>query len=176
MIKTILAFIGALAIVGACVFAIVERPWNKGADVVPAATASAPEVNFDALRDDGINVERAYIDAQKTKAVLYISYSKFFNAPVLLRAFDVKGKEIGRARRTISGDNEDAAYADFDFDARVPLRSVSFLILTKSQIVDAAEASVAEVVEQPAAPAPESTPAAPAPEAAPAPAEVPAGK
>jgi len=161
MIKTILAFIGALAIVGVGVFLIVKQPWSA-ANVVPAEnSATAPSVDFDALRDGGINVERAFIDASKSKAVLYISFSKFFKTPVLLRAFDASGKEIGRARRTISGDREDANYADFGFDKRVPLRSTAFLILTKSQVEDAGtvEAVIIDSTSPEASPAP--VPAAP---------------
>jgi len=163
MIKTILAFIGALAIVGAGVFLIVKQPWAT-ASVVPAEnSARAPSVDFDALRDGGINVERAFIDSSKSKAVLYISFSKFFKTPVLLRAFDAQGKEIGRARRTISGDREDASYADFDFDKRVPLRSTAFLILTKSQVEEAE--TTAQIVIDSTSPEASPEPVSDAPEA-----------
>ena len=112
MIKNILAVIGVLAIVAGGIALAVFKPWEKP-DVV-SVESSSPVVYFDALRDEGIFVERVRIEpGKKPRAVLYVSYSKFFKAPVILRAFDGNRNEIGRSRRVLSGDVEDADYADF---------------------------------------------------------------
>lgn len=177
MIKNILAVIGVLAIVAAGAALAVYKPWEEKPEVV-AADGAAPVVYFDALRPDGVVVERVHIDTgKKPKAVLYVSYSKFFKSAVLLRAFDKSGKEVGRSRRVISGDSEDAGYADFEFDARVPMKAVTFFALTRSQSENAvpAEDIVPAQVSDEASPvpapeieaAPETVPA-PAPEAVPA--------
>ena len=173
MIRTLLAIVGVLAIIFAGWRLAVERPWEKASpQVVPADATAAPAIHFETLRADGINVERIHIDAKAPKAVLYVSFAEFFKAPVLLRAFDRTGKELGRSRRVLSGEREDAVYADFDFDARVPLGSATFLTLTKSQ-VEAPDNDVpvpvriAEEKAPEAAPVPEVAPQnIPAPEAA----------
>ena len=154
MIKNILAFIGALALIAAVVALAVVKPW-KNADVVEPDGTAAPAVKFDALRADGVVVERVHIDAgKKPRAVLYVSFAEYFNAPVLLRAFDRSGNEVGRSKRVLSGDREDAGYADFEFDARVPMKAVTFLTLTNSP---------ADAVPALLVPAEEALPAAPAP-------------
>lgn len=170
MIKNILAFIGALAVIAAVVALAVVKPW-KNADVVETDGNAAPAVKFDALRPDGVVVERVHIDAgKKPRAVLYISFAEYFNAPVLLRAFDRSGNEVGRSRRVLSGDREDAGYADFEFDARVPMKAVTFLTLTKSTadavpalLVPAEEALPAEPVPAAENPASAADAAVPAP-------------
>ncbi len=175
MIKNILAVIGVLALVAGGIALAVFKPWEK-ADVVSVDSA-LPVVYFDALRDEGIFVERVRIEAgKKPRAVLYVSYSKFFNAPVLLRAFDRNRNEIGRSRRVLSGDVEDADYADFEFGERVPLKSATFFELTKSKVenVPAEEVVPVQIAENEPAANPEPpkadvpAPAAPEPEAAPA--------
>ena len=185
MIRTLLAIVGVLAIIFAGWRLAVERPWEKASpQVVPADATAAPAIHFETLRADGINVERIHIDAKAPKAVLYISFAEFFKAPVLLRAFDRTGKELGRSRRVLSGEREDAVYADFDFDARVPLGSATFLTLTKSQVeapdndvpvpVRIAEGKAPEAAPE-AVPAPETAPqSVPAPEVAPEPQPAPA--
>lgn len=169
MIKNILAVIGVLAIIAAGAALAVFKPWERP-DIVAADGAAAPAVYFETLREDGLCAERIRVQPEKNRAVLYVSYSKFFKAPVLLRAFDKSGKEVGRSKRALSGDKEDAGYADFEFDARVPLGAVTFFHLTKSQseAVPAEEIVPAQIViEEPVAePAP-----APAPESVPAPVE-----
>ena len=108
--------------------------------------------------------------------MLYVSYSKFFKAPVILRAFDGNRNEIGRSRRVLSGDVEDADYADFEFGERVPLKSATFFELSKSKVesVPAEEIVPAQVSEN----APESSTApsadVPAPAAPEQPEAVPA--
>ncbi len=150
MIKNILAVIGLLALIAGGAALAVFKPWEK-TGVVSVGSTAAPVIYFDALREDGVNVERVSIDAGKTpKAVLYVSYSKFFKSPVILRAFDQNRNEIGRSKRVISGDVEDADYADFEFGARVPMKAVTFFELTKSKVEPVAE-EVAEpetVVEE----------------------------
>lgn len=167
MIKTFLAIIGAIALVGAGVLVGYFQPWNTADVVNTEKSAVAPSVDFETLREGGITVERAVIDASKPKAILYISFSKFFKSPVLLCAFDAKGKEIGRTRRTISGDREDAGYSDFEFDARVPLGSTAFLILTKSQIETPEDVApvVIDSTSPEASPAPAPSAETPAPAA-----------
>lgn len=163
MIKNILAVIGVLAIVAAGAALAVLKPWEASPEIVSADAAGSPAVYFEDLREEGVNVERVYMEAHKPKAVLYVSYSKFFKAPVLLRAFDRTGTEVGRSKRLLSGDREDAGYADFEFDARVPMKAVTFFRLTKSQgeTVPAENLVPAQIVEESAAPAaaPESVPA-----------------
>ncbi len=134
MIKNILAVIGLFALVAGGAALAVFKPWEK-TGVVSVGNTSAPVVYFDALREDGVNVERVSIESGKApKAVLYVSYSKLFKSPVILRAFDQNRNEIGRSKRVISGDVEDADYADFEFGARVPMKSVTFFELAKSKI------------------------------------------
>ena len=172
MIKNILAFLGALALIAAVVALAVVKPW-KNADVVETDGNAAPAVKFDALRADGVVVERVHIDAgKKPRAVLYVSFAEYFNAPVLLRAFDRSGNEVGRSKRVLSGDREDAGYADFEFDARVPMKAVTFLTLTKSKadavpalLVPAEDVLPAELVPaaDAAAPAPQQEEEAPLP-------------
>lgn len=168
MIKNILAVIGVLALIVGGTALAVFKPWEK-TDVVSVDSSLAPVVYFDALRDEGVSVERVRIEAgKKPRAVLYVSYSKFFKAPVILRAFDRNRNEIGRSRRVLSGDVEDADYADFEFGERVPLKSATFLELTRSkvEVVPAAEIVPAQVVEEPA---PEAVPEDVAPDAEPVP-------
>lgn len=165
MIKNLLAVIGVLAIIAGGAALAVFKPWENG--IVVANGASAPAVYFDTLREEGIDIKRVSVTS-KPSAVLYVSYSKFFNSPVLLRAFDRSGQEVGRAKRVLSGDSEDAGYADFEFDARVPMTSVTFFELTKSKIEPAPVEEVLQVEEVPAEPVPAETPnATPAPEAEP---------
>lgn len=175
MIKNILAVIGVLAIVAGGIALAVFKPWEKP-DVV-SVESSSPVVYFDALRDEGIFVERVRIEpGKKPRAVLYVSYSKFFKAPVILRAFDGNRNEIGRSRRVLSGDVEDADYADFEFGERVPLKSATFFELSKSKVesVPAEEIVPAQVSEN--APESSTTPSAdvPAPAAPEQPEAVPA--
>ena len=59
MIKNILAVIGVLAIVAGGIALAVFKPWEKP-DVV-SVESSSPVVYFDALRDEGIFVERVRI-------------------------------------------------------------------------------------------------------------------
>lgn len=149
MIKNILAVIGVLALIAGVGALAVFKPWEEAA-VVSVDSSVAPVVYFDTLRDDGVSVERVRIEAgKKPRAVLYVSYSKFFKAPVILRAFDRNRNEIGRSRRVLSGDVEDADYADFEFGERVPLKSATFLELTRSkvEVVPAAEIVPAQIVE-----------------------------
>lgn len=149
MIKNILAVIGVLALIAGAGALAVFKPWEEAA-VVSVDSSVAPVVYFDTLRDDGVSVERVRIEAgKKPRAVLYVSYSKFFKAPVILRAFDRNRNEIGRSRRVLSGDVEDADYADFEFGERVPLKSATFLELTRSkvEVVPAAEIVPAQIVE-----------------------------
>lgn len=149
MIKNILAVIGLFALVAGGAALAVFKPWEK-TDIVSVGNATAPVVYCDgSLIEDGVNVTRVGIEAGKTpKAVLYVSYSKLFKSPVILRAFDQNRNEIGRSKRVISGDVEEADYADFEFNARVPLKSVTFFELTKSKYEPVAEE----------APAPEAAP------------------
>lgn len=146
MIKNILAVIGLFALIAGGAALAVFKPWEK-TGVVSVGNTSAPVVYFDALREDGVNVERVSIETGKApKAVLYVSYSKLFKSPVILRAFDQNRNEIGRSKRVISGDVEDADYADFEFGARVPMKSVTFFELTKSKIEPAeAEDEIEEI-------------------------------
>lgn len=152
MVKNILAAIGVLALIAAGAALAVFKPWEN--NIVVSDGATAPVVYFDTLREDGVDVKRVSVTG-KPSAVLYVSYSKFFKSPVLLRAFDRSGQEVGRAKRVLSGDREDAGYADFEFDARVPMKSVTFFELTKSQI----EPVPAEDILPPAEVADDSVPA-----------------
>lgn len=151
MIKNILAVIGLFALVAGGAALAVLKPWEK-TGVVSVGNTSAPVVYCDStLVEDGVSVARVSIEAGKApKAVLYLSYSKLFKSPVILRAFDQNRNEIGRSKRVISGDVEEADYADFEFNARVPLKSVTFFELTKSKVepvvVVEAEVSEPEVV------------------------------
>ena len=146
MIKNILAVIGLFALIAGGAALAVFKPWEK-TGVVSVGNTSAPVVYFDALREDGVNVERVSIETGKApKAVLYVSYSKLFKSPVILRAFDQNRNEIGRSKRVISGDIEDADYADFEFGARVPMKSVTFFELTKSKVEPAEAEDEPEVV------------------------------
>ena len=150
MIKNILAVVGLFALVAGGAALAVFKPWEK-TEIVSVATVSVPVVYFDALREDGVNVERVSIETGKNqKAVLYVSYSKLFKSPVILRAFDRNRNEIGRSKRVISGDVEEADYADFEFGARVPMKSVTFFELTKSKVepVAAEEEAEPEMTEE----------------------------
>lgn len=175
MVRTFISLVIVLVIVAIGYTVVVIQPWDHGVKVVPAETDGVPPaIHFETLRDEGINVERVYIEAKKSKAVLYVSYSRFFRMPVLLRAYDQAGKEIGRCRRVLSGDREDAGYADFEFDPRVPLPSATFMTLTKSQVEEPpAESDLAPVrIEDSTVPAATPTPVpATAPSTQTAPAE-----
>lgn len=147
MIKNILAVVGLFALIAGGAALAVFKPWEK-TGVVSVGNTSAPVVYFDALREDGVNVERVSIEMGKApKAVLYVSYSKLFKSPVILRAFDQNRNEIGRSKRVISGDVEDADYADFEFGARVPMKSVTFFELTKSKVEPIEEEDEAVEIE-----------------------------
>lgn len=163
MVKNILAAIGVLALIAAGAALAVFKPWEREAIVSDGATA--PIVYFDTLRGDGVDVKRVFV-TEKPSAVLYVSYSKSFHSPVLLRAFDRSGQEVGRAKRVLSGECEDAGYADFEFDARVPMKSVTFFELTKSQVDSVPTAEVLAPVEASEISAPTESPAS-APKAAP---------
>ena len=147
MIKNILAVIGLFALVAGGAALAVFKPWEK-TGVVSVGNTSAPVVYCDStLVEDGVSVARVSIETGKApKAVLYVSYSKLFKSPVILRAFDQNRNEIGRSKRVISGDVEEADYADFEFNARVPLKSVTFFELTKSKVEPVVEVSEPEVV------------------------------
>lgn len=163
MIKNILAAIGVLALIAAGAALAVFKPWEH--EMVVSEGVTAPVVYFDALREDGVDVKRVFVTG-KPSAVLYVSYSKFFKSPVLLRAFDRNGQEVGRAKRVLSGDREDAGYADFEFDARVPMKSVTFFELTKSQVEPVPTEDVLPPVEVTEESVPAEAPAS-APEAVP---------
>ena len=148
MIKNILSVIGLFALIAGGVALAVFKPWEK-TDIVSVTPASVPVVRFDSLREEGVTVDRVSIETGKTqKAVLYVSYSKLFKSPVILRAFDRNGNEIGRAKRVLSGDVEDADYADFEFGTRVPMKSVTFFELTKSKVEFVEEIPEEEIIEE----------------------------
>ncbi len=176
MIKNILAVIGVLAIVAGAAALVVLRPWEPRADIV-ADESPSPVVRADDLRFEGVECHRVTVtvDRGRPKARLYLSFSKFYAGTVLLKAFDKAGTEIGRAKREISGNTEEAGYVDFEFDGRVPLNSSMFFTLTKSQVAPQ-PAPEAEPVAVPADAEEKSlTESAPAAEPEPAPvADVPA--
>lgn len=157
MIKNILAVIGVLSILGGAVAVSVFRPWENGV-IVANESATPASVRFDELRAEGVNVESVKTEESKfgksaPKAVLYLSFSKFYKGAVLLKAYDKAGTEIGRAKRVISGDREDALYFDFDFDSRVPIKNATFFSLSKSQTeIGTAEESVPAAESVPAVP------------------------
>ncbi|MFT3740475.1 MAG: hypothetical protein QM786_17135 [Breznakibacter sp.] len=55
---------------------------------------------------------------------LYMIFDRDFKAPILAKAFDKSGLEIGRAKLTVVGKAGEAGYYDFVFDqrTRIPVK------------------------------------------------------
>ena len=70
----------------------------------------------------GLQVTRA---TRKDRTVsVYVITDKAFSGPLILRALDDKGVEVGRAKVALKGEAGDAAYTDFPFDERTPMSAV----------------------------------------------------
>ncbi|MCD8283428.1 MAG: hypothetical protein LUD39_03230 [Opitutae bacterium] len=132
---------------------------KSSASAPSVETASVHEITLDDdVRESGLRIARVLLGDNKNAATIYARFSAHFSAEVILKAFDRTGNEIGRSKRTLSGDLDDAAYFDFVYDQRVPMKTASYFVLSFSSRKDVGADDVAEPApevapEQPVAPA-----------------------
>ncbi|MCA2980093.1 MAG: hypothetical protein INH41_18265 [Myxococcaceae bacterium] len=85
------------------------------------------EVTLDvheSLAPQGLTVTRATRGEEGTAAhtiTVYMSFEKGWTGTVELRAYDVAGREVGRAKTELAEKEANARYVDFRFDPRTPL-------------------------------------------------------
>lgn len=121
----------------------------------------------DAMRAAGLRADRVLLAKNASKATIYVRFLQPFSENVILQAHDRTGVEIGRSRRLISGKTDEAMYADFEYNANVPLKlAESFeLVYAKAppapveETETSAEASTPSPAEAPSAEEPPPVPA-----------------
>jgi hypothetical protein len=78
----------------------------------------------ESLAPQGLTVTRAARGEEGTAAntiTVYMSFEKAWSGTVELRAYDVAGREVGRAKTELAEKASNARYVDFRFDPRTPL-------------------------------------------------------
>ncbi len=119
------------AIFASAAIALLSACDEKNHEELSVEKAKICEINIDEnVRDDGLRIDRVLLGNAKNTATIYARFSKNFAANVILKAFDRTGNEIGRAKNKIAGTPDDAAYFDFAYDERVPLKSVCYFVLS----------------------------------------------
>ncbi len=104
---------------------------DKNSIAPSVSDASVHEITLDDdVRDAGLRIGRVLVGDGKNTATVYAQFIAHFSADVILKAFDRTGNEIGRAKRLLSGDVDDAAYFDFVYDSRVPMKTASYFVLS----------------------------------------------
>lgn len=129
--KSILLLTAAALI--ACAGTICFTACDEKSTAPSVEDSNVREINIaDELRDAGVRVDRVLVAKGKPVATIYARFQKLFSMTVILKAFDKTGHEIGRAKRVLTGDVDDATYSDFEFDARVPMKSASYFSLVRA--------------------------------------------
>ncbi|GLB51936.1 hypothetical protein NBRC110019_09750 [Neptunitalea chrysea] len=88
----------------------------------------------DELQSNGIETGAFKITTDSTKTsknilTTYLIFNKNFDANISAKAFDKKGKEIGRAITTVKGTKGQAEYFDFKFNDRTDIGTRSKIYL-----------------------------------------------
>jgi len=88
----------------------------------------------EALKNGGLQTGKFSIQndtngGQNNLLAIYIIFNKDFNKPVIAKAFDKTGLEIGRSKLTVEGKAGEAKYYDFAFDKRTYIEAKSKLTI-----------------------------------------------
>lgn len=88
------------------------------------------EPSFDANFEE-CKAEKSYgSDKDKTKKVtVYLIAKNDFKGKLILKAFDIDKKEIGRSSLEVTIDKEEAKYVDFSFDERTHLLQTEYFTI-----------------------------------------------
>jgi hypothetical protein len=136
-----------LFLLGACSSGDVKKKINEAGDAAgqvagefASGVSNGVEKAFEvkvlptsSLTNQGISLGKTQVSSDSAGndnlLVIYMIFGQDFKGPVMARAFDSKGLEMGRCKLEISGKKDEAQYIEFHFDKRTDIDNDTKLTL-----------------------------------------------